>query len=77
MRLTPICDAMIAALGLPKAHTRATVVECQERSNHTIWYWGLLRQAGLSQENAYAIAVAMHADFHIPFNESTCMLTSD
>ncbi len=43
--------------------------------DHTEWYWKLMDSSLLSHRRSYAMAMAMHINANIQFDDSTCLET--
>ncbi len=69
-----ICEAIIEQFGLT-ADIYADLNEYFREVDHTDWYWKLVDSSQLTHEQAYTLAVAMHADRNPKFDEATCLET--
>lgn len=71
----PTCEAIIKQLKLD-ASIRTDLQEYFEHEDHKFWYRRLIQDSLLTNERAFAIAIAMHVDSGLQFNEDTCTTIS-
>ncbi|KAI0759612.1 hypothetical protein BC629DRAFT_1057015 [Irpex lacteus] len=74
IRSMPTCDSIVTQFRLT-ADIYADLYEYFREVEHEGWYWKLIDGSLLSHERAYTLAVAMHADAGIQFDEETCLET--
>lgn len=74
IRSMPTCDSIVTQFRLT-ADIYADLYEYFREVEHEEWYWKLIDSSLLSHERAYTLAVVMHADAGIQFDEGTCLET--
>lgn len=70
----PTCEAIIEQFKL-SADMYADLQEYFREVHHTGWYWKLKDSSLLGHEKAYTMAVAMHVDAKLQFDDETCLET--